>query len=327
MNSFFWLPLLLAGGTALAQDSPAPEAAMPPEPLPISEPASVPLTAPVVAPVVVPEAVPEPEPEPMVPAAVAPPVPTPPSRPVPPVAPLQLETAGRWAGDFNAGLSLSAGNTDGHSLNFNLDSTYTRPEDKLSLFAHYLERRTRSETNGMITTGITDLQWRLGSRYDRNLGETEFGFVGMEFSHDRVLDLNLRSVLSTGLGWHLVKARDDLWDVYAGLSWREDYYAGDGVEVDGAVRQRYSTGEMLFGEESTHELARGTRFKQKFVLYPGLLVGKGTRALLDAGLQVDLNKTLSLSVKLQGRYDSLAPAPAEKYDLYFITGLSVKFGR
>lgn len=324
MNHFLWLPLLLAGGTVLAQDSPAPAAATPPEPLPIAEPAAVILTAPGVMPVAVPEAAPEPAPP--APATEAPSVPTPPPR-VPPVAPLQLETAGRWAGDFNAGFSLSAGNTDGHSLNFSLDSSYTRPEDKLSLFAHYLERRTRSETNGVVTTGITDLQWRLGSRYDRNLSESEFGFVGAEFSHDRVLDLDLRSVLSTGLGWHLVKERDDLWDVYAGLSWREDYYAGDGVEVDGAVRQRYSTGEMLFGEESTHELARGTRFKQKFVLYPGLLVGKGTRATLDAGLQVDLNQTLSLSVKLQGRYDSLAQAPADKYDLYLITGLSVKFGR
>jgi len=47
---------------------------------------------------------------------------------------------------------------------------------------------------------------------------------------------------------------------------------------------------------------------------------------LDAGLLLDINKTLSLSVKLQGRYDSLAQAPAEKYDLLFITGLSVKFG-
>ncbi|MDP3700134.1 MAG: DUF481 domain-containing protein [Hylemonella sp.] len=325
MKHFLWLPLLLAGGTVLAQDSPPPAATPSPEPVSMSEPAAVTLTAPVVMPVAVPDAAPEPVPP--APAAEVPLLPVPPPQRVPPVAPLQLETAGRWAGDFNAGFSLSAGNTTGHSLNFSLDSTYTRPEDKLSLFANYLERRTRSETNGLITTGITDLQWRLGSRYDRDLSRTEFGFVGAEFSHDRVLDLNLRSVLSTGLGWHLVKTRDDLWDVYAGLSWREDYYAGDGVEVDGAVRQRYSTGETLFGEESTHELARGTRFKQKFVLYPGLLLGKGTRATLDAGLQVDINKTLSLSVKLQGRYDSQAPAPAEKYDLYLITGLSVRFGR
>jgi hypothetical protein len=63
------------------------------------------------------------------------------------------------------------------------------------------------------------------------------------------------------------------------------------------------------------------------VLYPSLFTDKGTRATLDAGLLLDINKTLSLSVKLQGRYDSLAQAPAEKYDLYLITGLSVRFGR
>ena len=62
------------------------------------------------------------------------------------------------------------------------------------------------------------------------------------------------------------------------------------------------------------------------MLYPGLLKGQGVRATLDAGLLVDINKTLSLSVKLQSRYDSQSPPPAEKYDLSLITGLSVKIG-
>ena len=326
MKFLVCLPLLLAGCAALAQEGQAPVAASTPEPQTLPAPAAVPLTAPVVAPVVVPDPPAQPVVEPVVPPVA--PRPEPPvARPGPPVAPLQLETAGRWAGDFNAGFSLSAGNTDGHSLNVGLDSSYTRPDDKLTLQANYLESRARSETNGVVTNSITALQWRLGGRYDRDITAQKFGFVGLEFSHDRVRELDLRSVVSSGLGWHLVKDRENLWDVYAGLSWREDYYGGDGVEVDGSVRQRYSTSETLFGQESSHELAQGTRFKQKLVLYPGVLRGKGTRATLDAGLQVDLNKTLSLSVKLQGRYDSLAQAPAEKYDLFLITGLGVRFGR
>jgi hypothetical protein len=63
------------------------------------------------------------------------------------------------------------------------------------------------------------------------------------------------------------------------------------------------------------------------VLYPGLVQGRATRATLDAGLLVDLNETLVLSVRLQGRYDSQSPAAAKNYDLSLITGLSVKIGR
>ncbi|MBX9871043.1 MAG: DUF481 domain-containing protein [Burkholderiaceae bacterium] len=316
MKQAFLLPWLLVGSVALAQEANPTPSEIPA----VTEPVAVPLRAPEVAPVVV-EPAPAAEPAPEVPA-------TPPAPPVQPayVPPLQLETAGRWAGDFGAGLTLSSGNTDGQAFNLTLDTTYTRPEDKLSLFGNYLESRARTETDGVVTTSITARRWRAGTRYDRDITEQEFGFVGLEFSHDRVRDLDLRTLVSTGLGRHIYKDAELTWDIYAGLSWREDYYRGEGVEIDGALRKHYTTTETLFGQESTHQFAGSTRFTQKFVLYPGLLKGQGVRATLDAGLLVDINKTLSLSVKLQSRYDSQSPPPAEKYDLSLITGLSVKIG-
>ena len=237
-----------------------------------------------------------------------------------------LEPAGRWFGDFSTGLSLSSGNTNSLSFNFATDSTYTRDDDKLSLNATYLQSRLTTQTNGVSTTTVTAEQWRAGSRFDRNITPTEFGFVGAEFSHDAVLQLDWRSVLSSGLGRHVYKDGENSWDVYGGLSYREDFYSGSGTVIDDVTTLRYDTTESLLGEESTHEIAPGSRFKQKFVMYPPLLQASGTRATLDASLLVDVNKTLSLSVKLQGRYDSQAPAPASTYDLVLITGLSVKFG-
>jgi putative salt-induced outer membrane protein YdiY len=289
----------------------------------------VPVQNSAVAPVVVPEASPElaPDTGPRVAPVVAPVRVPAVAVPVPLAPPEPLVAAGRWDGDFNAGFSLSAGNTDSQSFNLGLDSSYQRPDDKLALSAQYLESRARSVTNGVVTTSITALQWRLGGRYDRDITPREFGFVGLDFSHDRIRQLDLRSVLSSGLGRHLVKTRDDQWDVYGGLTYREDLYGGSGVLINDVLQTRMETTEVLLGQESSHQLG-GTpaRLRQKFVLYPSLFTDKGTRATLDAGLTLDLHKSLSLSVKLQGRYDSLAQAPAEKYDLLFITGLSVKFG-
>jgi putative salt-induced outer membrane protein YdiY len=319
MKQAYLLLLLLAGSVALAQEAnPTPS-----DTPAVTEPVTVPLRASEVAPVVV-EPAPAAEPAAEVPATT--PQPAAPAQAAY-VPPLQLETAGRWAGDFGAGLTLSSGNTDGQAFNLTLDTTYTRPEDKLSLFGNYLESRARTETDGVVTTSITARRWRAGTRYDRNINAEDFGFVGLEFSHDRVRDLDLRSVISTGLGRHLYKDAELTWDVYAGLSWREDYYRGEGVEINGTLRKRYATTEALFGQESTHQFAGSTRFTQKFVLYPGAFKGQGTRATLDAGLLVDINTTLSLSVKLQSRYDSQSPPPAEKYDLSLITGLSVKIGK
>lgn len=329
-KSLFLLLALSATTLVRAQEAPPAIPATPAvDAVPVRPQEVVPVQTPVVAPVVVPDpaAVLAPDSGPRVAPARAPVLVPAVAAPVPLAPPEPLVAAGRWGGDFNAGFSLSAGNTDSQSFNLGLDTSYQRPDDKLSLGGQYLESRARGVTNGVVTTSITALQWRLGGRYDRDITPREFGFVGLEFSHDRVRQLDLRTVLGSGLGHHLVKARDDQWDVYGGLSYREDLYGGNGVLINDVMQTRLETAEILLGEESSHQLG-GTpaRFKQKFVLYPSLFNDKGTRATLDAGLSLDLHKSLSLSVKLQGRYDSLSQAPAEKYDLLFITGLSVKFG-
>ncbi|MFN4352383.1 MAG: YdiY family protein [Hylemonella sp.] len=326
------LLLLALGAITLvqAQEAPSTVPATPAvDAAPVAPQEVVPVQNSAVAPVVVPDAAPTAAAEaaPRVAPVVAPVVVPAVAAPVPLAPPEPLVANGRWDGDFNAGFSLSAGNTDSQSFNLGLDTTYQRPDDKLSLSAQYLESRTRSVSNGVVVTGLSALQWRLGGRYDRDITAREFGFVGLEFSHDRIRQLDLRTVLSSGLGHHLVKARDDQWDVYGGLTYREDLYGGSGVLINDVQQTRMATTEILLGQESSHQLG-GTpaRLRQKFVLYPSLFTDKGTRATLDAGLTLDLHKSLSLSMKLQGRYDSLAQAPAEKYDLLFITGLSVKFG-
>ena len=248
-------------------------------------------------------------------------------RPVPaPTHPLQLETAGKWSGDFSAGMNLSAGNTDSLSYNLTTDAVYERPDDKLSLFANYLETRSRTDSNGSVSNSLTARQWRLGTRYDRNINPKEFSFFGEEFSSDYAQSLAFRSVMSSGVGRHVHKDSEVSWDVYGGLSYREDFYSGDGVVIDDNTVQRQTILETLLGEESTHTVNDTTRFKQKLVYYPGRLQGQGTRATLDAGLTVGLSKTLSLSMKLQSRYDSHAPNGSKAFDLLFFTGVAFKFG-
>lgn len=334
MKRLLCLLALCAAPAAWAQDAAAPVpavAASAPQttsdtaiaPATLSAPEPTPLAAPAVAPVLASE------PEPTPPAAPTPAIPPTPAKAAATVAPASpspvsaLVPAGRWDGDFSASLSLAEGSTKSMSVQLGLDATYQRPDDKLTLSGQYLESRARTVSNGVVSDSVTALKWRAGGRYDRNLNPSDFGFVGLDFSHDEVQQLRLRSEPSTGLGRHLVRERDDQWDVYAGLTWREDYYYEPGVEINGEQRTRYDTVDTLFGEESTHQLAEQLRFKQKFVVYPGLLSTQGTRATLDAGLLMDLNKTLSLSVKLQARYD--AWAPAEKVDVLLLTGLSVKF--
>lgn len=343
MNPAVFLTLAaLAASVAIsarAQDATAPavptaetaEIATPAAPVPTAErelsaPADTAVQSQPVAPVVAPA--PEPPLQEVPANAIASPTPmVAPNTavPLPPVPePVPLTTRGRWEVDMDAALSVSAGNSSSQSLNLSFDTVYRRPEDKLAMSGQYLESSARTVSNGVPSTSLTALQWRLGGRYDRDLTPREFGFVGLDFSHDRIRELALRSVISGGVGHRLVKAKYDQWNVFGGLSYREDLYMPPGVIIDGSRRLRLGVIETLLGEESEHELTDTVRLKQKFVVYPGLATNTGTRATLDAGLAVELHKRLSLSVKLQSRYDSLAEAPAEKYDLLFFTGLTLR---
>ena len=124
----------------------------------------------------------------------------------------------------------------------------------------------------------------------------------------------------------MIKTPENQWDVFGGVAYRIDKYNGLGVSINNEVVTKLNATELLLGEESAHKLTESTSFKQKFVVSPNLSSSKGVRATFDTGLLVALNKTMSLNVTLQDRYDSLSQSPVKKNDILFFTGINVKFG-
>lgn len=229
---------------------------------------------------------------------------------------------GQWRGNGGAALSISSGNTRSSSLNLTTDAARLTADDKLSLYGQVLA--SRSQSNGVIST--TANQWLAGTRYDYNITPEMFGFGGLDFSHDQIKLLSLRSVVSGGLGYHMIKTPENQWDVFGGVAYRTDKYNGLGVSINNEMVTKLHATELLLGEESAHKLTESTSIKQKLVVSPNLSSSKGVRATFDIGLLVALNKTMSLSVTLQDRYDSLSQAPIKKNDILFFTGINVKFG-
>lgn len=228
---------------------------------------------------------------------------------------------GQWRGNGGAALSISSGNTRSSSLNLTTDAARLTADDKLSLYGQVLAGR--SQSNGVTNT--TANQWLAGTRYDHNITSEVFGFGGLDFSHDQIKLLSLRSVVSVGLGYHVIKTPENQWDVFGGVAYRTDKYSGLGVSINNEMVTKLNATELLLGEESVHKLTESTSFKQKLVVSPNLS-SKGVRATFDTSLLVALNKTMSLNVTLQDRYDSLAQAPVKKNDILFFTGINVKFG-
>jgi len=212
-----------------------------------------------------------------------------------------------WQGNAALSFSRSAGNTNGTTYSISIDEARTTDSNKLSAYASALYGKNQ----GVVSADKT----RLGSRYDHNLSPKLFGFGQLEFEQDRMANLDLRSSLGAGLGYHVLKAEDVTFDVFGGLSQnRSDMMTGETV----------STSELIMAEESTHSLTENTRLKQKLSYYPSTQTSGKYRTVFDSSLVINLNSTMGLSISLQNKYNSDIGAGVKHSDTVFLTGLNIK---
>lgn len=223
---------------------------------------------------------------------------------------------GQWRAALGLGASAASGNTKSSNLSLNGDAVRVTDQNKISLYGNAQYARS----NG-VTTGE---QVRLGGRYDQNLSAALFAFGGLDLERNKGSNLQLRSQLSGGLGWHAVKTPTTTWDLFGGLGYTSDQYFDD-MLVDGQMRGSYSYPSLLLGEESTHKLSETTSAKQRLTVLPSLKNSGEFRANWDAGLAVAMSKTMNLNVGFSVAHNS-EPGPGRKAtDTLLTTGVSVKF--
>lgn len=227
-----------------------------------------------------------------------------------------VKNDGQFRAAIGLGASLASGNTKATNLSLNADAVRATDQNKLSLYGNMQYARSSNQT--------TADQLRLGGRYDHNLSADLFAFGGLDFERNKFANLNLRSQLSGGLGWHVIKSPATTFDVFGGLGYVSDKYK-TAMLIDGSSRDTYGYTSLLLGEESTHKLSDTTGFKQRLTLVPNLKNRGEFRANWDAGLAVAMSKSLNLNVGLGLAHNS-EPGPGRKTtDTLLTTGVSVKF--
>lgn len=214
---------------------------------------------------------------------------------------------GHWQGNAALSFSRSAGNTNGTTYSISIDEARATEVDKLSAYASVLYGKSQGVVNADKT--------RLGSRYDHNLDERTFAFGLIEFEQDRMANLDLRSGLGAGLGYHMLSEKEVTLDLFGGLSHnRSDLMTGNTV----------STSEVILAEESTHVLTPNTRLKQKLSYYPSTQSGGEYRTVFDGSLVITLNSTMGLSISVQNKYNSDIGTGVKHSDSVLLTGLNIK---
>ena len=226
-----------------------------------------------------------------------------------------------WAALLDTGLSLTRGNSESTSFALTGKAARTAKRTKISLYS--TEIYSRSTLLGVSNTTASAI--RGGARVDVNLRGRSFAFGLADFEHDRFQDLDLRSVLGGGLGYHLIKEKDRTFDVFGGLTYNQEYYSRPFSPPNPSTTRK--TAEFVVGETLATKVGSRTTLSEQFNFFPNLSDTGDYRLQLDATAATKLKNWLSWQVTFSDRYVSRPLLGLKNNDVLFTTGLRLAYGK
>ncbi len=229
-----------------------------------------------------------------------------------------------WAGGLNFGFALARGNSQTKNLNLGFNAVRPTNNDKISMYANSVYSTNDKSTASPHVTAQTIFG---GIRYDRNIAPRLFVFGAGDFLTDDLQSLDLRSIITGGLGFHAIKNDHTLLDFLAGANYTRESYGiiHQAVPLPDVPAHTNTFAGLTLGDELNHKVGKSSLFTQRFYYYPNLNNGGGYRTALDASFSTKLNKWLGWQTGFSDRYTS-NPAPTNlKNDVLFTTGLNLTF--
>jgi len=231
-----------------------------------------------------------------------------------------------WAGGLNFGFALARGNSQTKNLNLGFNAVRPTSHDKITLYANSIYSTNDKSTASPHVTANTIFG---GLRYDRNIAPRLFVFGAGDFTTDDLQNLNLRAILTGGLGFHAIKNDHTTLDFLGGANYTRESYANifdssiPPILLQGAHSNSFVG--LTVGDELNHKLGANSLFTQRFFYYPNLNNSGGFRTALDVGFSTKLNKWLGWQTGFSDRYTSNPAIGNLKNDVLFTTGLNLTF--
>src|ERR1700674_1902250 len=166
-----------------------------------------------------------------------------------------------------------------------------------------------------ITTANSN---QAGARYSRNITPRLFGFVGADFQTNALQDLNLRTVLGGGLGFHAINTDRTTLDFLVGPNHTRENY----------TTLKRNVLALTLGEELSRKLGASTLLTQKLYFLPDLSDTGQYRVTFNFGSVTKLSKWLGWQNAFGEIYVTNPPpaTPAlKKNDIILTTGLKLSF--
>lgn len=226
-----------------------------------------------------------------------------------------------WQGRMTASLSATAGNSRSSAAQVDVDIARKKDGGKTTLTAVVSEAQSGARSERETTAG----RWGGTVQHDRDVDADHFAFARMGLEHDRVIELKVRAQAALGLGRHVIDEADRSLDVFAGLGRVVSHYREEKT-IGGETDSRFASNILLIGNEYSHRFTPMVSLKQRLEGFIAIDGDRNHFYKFSTALNVDMTRTLALTVTVSDTYNSRVAADQKRNDLSLTTGLSVKIG-
>ena len=205
----------------------------------------------------------------------------------------------KLSGSVTAGVSTSFGNTEITKVNVNAAATYQfDKENRLSGLFDWLFSEEENQTTGATT--VTQRRVRGALQYDRFFSEKMFGFLRGDAIHDGLQALQLRGIVSAGVGYQFQNTDEVKTSIEVGLAWTHEDFEGRGPNdfLGARVAGKYF-----------RQVNENTKFTATVEWNPSLEEKDDHVVLWTSQIDYDLGEGLVTSLRWEFDWDN-TPGPA-----------------
>jgi len=219
-----------------------------------------------------------------------------------------------WSSKAEIGFVLTAGNSESQTLGFNDTTRRVWKKALLEIKAGALKVETTSDLGFAIgtptdftvpeVTATTAENYYLGAKYDRDVTERWFWFVGAGWLRNEFAGIKDRTVVSAGMG--------NVWFDRDRFSFRTSYGVSNTDQKD--VVKTPNVESRYFGLQLNSNLrkkfGKGSEYGNDFVFNASMADSDNWRWVMDQWVSTSLTELLALKVTLNWLYNNV-PAYAE----------------
>jgi putative salt-induced outer membrane protein YdiY len=217
-----------------------------------------------------------------------------------------------WNGGVNLGFALTRGNSRTKNLSLAFTAQRKTLNDQIATYMNSVY--ATNDAPGAVP-GTTANAIQGGIRYDRNFDTRLFGFVSGDFQMDALQSLNLRSVLSSGLGLHAINSDRTTLDLLAGGNYTRENY----------TTLNRNIAAVTLGEDLSRKVGLSTLITEHLYFYPNISDAGDYRATFNFGTVTKMSKWLGWQNSFGDIYVSNPPLGKKQNDIQLTTGLNISF--